>query len=395
VPLLLIDRSDMPALERWAADLAAAAVSVRHSPQPGFAELMLDPHRARLPQAMWNELLAWLAELPRAPMAAQRPAMPSWRREAEWGGVRESAQEFAVAQGRVHAIVSHPASGAASGQTLVWLNAGATRRIGPSRMHVELARHWAEQGHQVVRLDLTGLGDSDPLPGRADTVVYSPSAVQEVCDVIDQLRNEPGTRQVHVLGLCAGAYHGFKAAARGARVDSVVAINPLTFFWHEGMSLDAPMAAHKVADDMTRYRSGVFDAARWRKFLSGGVDIRRLLTVVWHAGTSAAARPLREVARLLRLPVRDDLAAELRFVATRGVQLDLLIAEGDPGEGLLRAQAGRIVNRLVQERSLTIHHIDKADHVFTRHLSRQRLYQRLNRQVGAQSPPGDTANPTP
>jgi len=387
VPLLLIDRIEMPALERWAAELTAAAVPVRHRPLPGFAELMLDPHRALLPQAMWDEVLSWLAGLPRVPIVAQRPAVPEMRRQAEWGGVRESAQDFEVAQGRVSAIVSRPASGVTSGHTLVWLNAGATRRIGPSRMHVELARHWASQGHQVVRLDLMGLGDSDPLPGRPDTVVYSPSAVQEVCEVIDKLRSEPGTRQVHVLGLCAGAYHGFKAAARGAPVDSVVAINPLTFFWHDGMSLDAPMAAHKVADDMTRYRSGVFDLARWRKFLSGGVDLRRLVTVVWHASTSAATRPLREVARLLRLPVRDDLAAELRCMASRGVKLNLLVAQGDPGEGLLRSQAGRVVNRLVQERTLSIHQIDRADHVFTRHLSRRRLYRELNRLVGAQSPP--------
>jgi pimeloyl-ACP methyl ester carboxylesterase len=386
VPVLLIDRSEMPGLERWAGELAAAGVSVRYSAQPGFAELMLDPHRSHVPQAMWGELLSWLAALPTPSSSTPLRVGPSCRRHAEWAGVRESALDFAVLQGRVSAIVSRSASGVESGHTLVWLNAGATRRIGPSRMHVDLARHWARQGHQVVRLDLTGLGDSPALPGRPETEVYSPSAVREVCELVEQLRGEPGTRQIHVLGLCAGAYHGFKAAVRGAKVDSVVAINPLTFFWHDGMSLDAPMAAHKVADDMTRYRSGVFDAARWRKFLRGGVNVRHLLAVVWHAGASAAARPLREVARLLRLPVHDDLAAELRCVAARQVRVNFLIAEGDPGEVLLRSQAGRIVDRLARGRVLTIQHFDMADHVFTRYLARQRLFQALNRLLGPESP---------
>ena len=373
VPVLLVDRSELPMLERWANDLAAGGVPVQRRVVAGFTELMLAPHRAVVPEAMWNELLDWLSSLPAETVGVRHDAAALARRSVEWDGVREEAVDFSVLHGQLNAIVSRSATGLASGHTLLLLNAGATRRVGPSRIHVELARQWASLGHCVVRLDLSGLGDSAPLQGRPDTVVYSPSAVQEVCRVVELLRAQPGTAQVHLMGLCAGAYHGFKAAVQGARIDSVIAINPLTFFWNEGMSLDAPLAAHKVVDDMSRYRKGLLDASRWRKLFGGGVDIKRLIAVLWEAEKKVIARPWRELARALRLPVRDDLAAELLGVTRRGVKLNFLIASGDPGEVLLREQGGRAVNRLEREGVLTVTQFEGADHVFTRHRARQSL----------------------
>ena len=383
VPMLLVDRSELPMLERWANDLATGGVPVQHRLVSGFTELMLAPHRAVVPESMWSELLGWLSSLPVETVAVRQDAAALTRRSVEWNGVREEVIDFPVPQGQLNAIVSTSATGLVSGHTLLLLNAGATRRIGPSRIHVDLARQWARLGHCVVRLDLSGLGDSAPLQGRPDTVVYSPSAVQEVCSVVELLRAQPGTVQVHLMGLCAGAYHGFKAAVQGARVDSVVAINPLTFFWNEGMSLDAPLAAHKVVDDMNRYRKGLLDASRWRKLLAGGVDLTRLLAVLWHAEKAVVARPWRELARVLHLPLRDDLAAELLGVTRRGVKLNFLIASGDPGETLLREQGGRAVDRLAREGALTIERFEDADHVFTRHRARQSLARALTRLFAA------------
>jgi hypothetical protein len=100
--------------------------------------------------------------------------------------------------------------------------------------------------------------------------------------------------------------------------------------------------------------------------------------VVWNAGKQAAKRPLREVARALHLPVKDDLAAELASIAKRGVRGHFMVAEDDPGEVLLRAQAGSIVDRLLKDRALTLRRLDNADHVFTRYLARQALVQALN-----------------
>ena len=378
-PMLVIDRGELPALERWVADLAAVGASICYRALPGYADMMLDPHRAEPPRAMWAEVLDWVRGLPSRPTAEYKHQAPVARRSVCWDGVREEAVTFDVPGGSLDAIVSTSVRGARSGCTLVLLNAGATRRIGPSRIYVDLARRWARRGHRVVRLDVSGLGDSAALPRQADNVVYSPSAVQEVCRVVEQLRADPSMgREVHLLGLCSGAYHGFKAAVSAARVDSVVAINPLTFYWHEGMSLDAPMAAHKVALDMTRYRRGVFVSERWRKLFGGGVDLRRVFGVLWLAGKAAATNPWRELARILHLPLTDDLAAEVRAVTRRGARLKFLIAEGDPGEILLRSQAGRTVDVLARAGLLKIQRFEGADHVFSRRRARLQLIEVLD-----------------
>jgi len=43
---------------------------------------------------------------------------------------------------------------------LLW-NVGLNHRVGPFRVFVELARRLAEAGFTVLRLDLSGLGDSE------------------------------------------------------------------------------------------------------------------------------------------------------------------------------------------------------------------------------------------
>ncbi|HHO68021.1 MAG TPA: alpha/beta hydrolase, partial [Gammaproteobacteria bacterium] len=43
---------------------------------------------------------------------------------------------------------------------LVFLNAGLLHRVGPYRMHVDLARQLAARGYASLRFDLSGRGDS-------------------------------------------------------------------------------------------------------------------------------------------------------------------------------------------------------------------------------------------
>jgi hypothetical protein len=245
------------------------------------------------------------------------------------------------------------------------VNAGAQRRIGPSRLYVNLSRRWAARGATVLRLDLSGLGDSGTQPGAPDNVVYSPRAVDEVAAAVQWLRGGHPTRRCSVAGLCSGAYHGLKAAVRGAPLDAVVVVNPLTFFWHEGTSLDAPMPAHHVSAEMARYRADLFARERWLRLLKGQVDLRRLWSLLWRRVLQLSMGPAKDLARLLHLPMREDLAGELRRVARGGAAMHFVFSSGDPGEDLLRTEAGAMVNRLRGQSALTLHRLADADHTFT------------------------------
>ena len=61
-------------------------------------------------------------------------------------------------------------------------NTGVIHRVGPSRMHVELARALAAAGVVSLRLDNANLGDSETVPGRS-----SDTSALDLCAAMDAL----------------------------------------------------------------------------------------------------------------------------------------------------------------------------------------------------------------
>ena len=125
--------------------------------------------------------------------------------------------------GRISRPPAAPASGPGPGTTVVLLNSGRIDHVGPGRLWVELARSRAAGGLRVVRVDLSGLGDSPARPEHPAGLVYSPAALDDVAEVTRAVSPlDPSA--VVLMGLCSGAWHSVQAAlAGGAR--GVVAIN--------------------------------------------------------------------------------------------------------------------------------------------------------------------------
>jgi predicted alpha/beta hydrolase len=391
--LLVVERDDLPASSAWLQPLAAEGCAVEQRQIPGYAAMMQDPHNTQVPQALLDEVVQWLAASSQpAAHAVRLPALP--QAATMDGAVLEQPVALPIGGTRLCGILSRPVRFDGPVDAVLLLNAGAQRRIGPSRLHVALARQWAARGTLVLRLDISGLGDSPPRPGAPDNVVYSPWAVDEAAAAVAWLRAEWPVRDCSVVGLCAGAYHALKLAVHGAPVQRIVAINPLTFFWHESMPLDAPMPAHHVASEMARYRANLFARERWLKLLKGQVDLDYLCALLWHRVLQLSKGPLRDLARLLRLPLREDLAGELRRIAQAGIALHFVFSRGDPGEDLLRTEAGAIVGRLRRTGALVIHHLEDADHTLTGAGARARaaaLLTALVLQDRAASPPSSPA----
>jgi dienelactone hydrolase len=115
--------------------------------------------------------------------------------------------------------------GIASPTTVVCFNTGKSRRIGPSRLWVELSRQWAGCGLRTLRVDLSGLGDSGTHPGQARDAFYPHDAVADVHDVARFVAPDDPSHVV-LVGLCSGAYHavlgGLSLSPQG-----VCALNPV------------------------------------------------------------------------------------------------------------------------------------------------------------------------
>lgn len=89
-------------------------------------------------------------------------------------------------------------------------NTGVVHRVGPGRMHVELARALAAAGVVSLRIDGAGLGDSEQVPGRSrDT------AVPDLCAAMDAL----DARNIATGHVLIGGHNGAHEAHLAARID--------------------------------------------------------------------------------------------------------------------------------------------------------------------------------
>jgi pimeloyl-ACP methyl ester carboxylesterase len=380
--VLLLDRADLPGNDRLPRRLEALGAKVSEASLPGYLEMVADPHNTRVPREMINAAVAWLTE--RSQPAERREPGDAARASFTLARLPQ-VEESAVSFGRDRAlfgIVSAPA-GEARGRRkgILLLNAGSIHHVGPNRLYVELARRWAER-HVVLRFDVSGIGDSRTHAGEGENVTYTPRANEDIEAAIAHLRARGDVDEVHAVGLCSGAYNAFKAAVAGVRLDGLVMINPLTFFWKAGMPLDY-IAPYMVEKESTRYLGRVRNLEAWKKLLRGEVKIRPAAEIVARRAASIAARYARDVARRVGRPFPEDLGAELESVARRGVGMLFIFAGSDPGLGLLHTQGGSSVPRLRSRGHLEIRIVDGCDHTFTPLWSQPRLAALLTEHLGA------------
>jgi len=100
---------------------------------------------------------------------------------------------------RLFGILTMPAEPVAGRPAVLIPNTGVEHRVGPNRLHVEIARAMAEVGVATLRMDLSGMGDSS-LPAslsRSDSVADQRAA-------LDLLQREGIAQRFAAIGLCSG-----------------------------------------------------------------------------------------------------------------------------------------------------------------------------------------------
>jgi alpha-beta hydrolase superfamily lysophospholipase len=366
--VLILERDDMPSSDKLAKHLGALGASVERRSMPGYAGMMLDPHESVVPAAMIAATTVWLsgrARIMDAPLPAASPRSTASLPVAP--GVEETAR-FVDAHGTVFSILSAPSGKQRSTRAFMLLNSGAIPHIGPSRLYVDLARRWAARGYLVLRFDQPGIGDSPPFPGEEENVVYSESALRGVKAALDFLLGQQHAIDVYAVGLCSGAYHALKGAVAGFQLTGVAVINPLVFFWKRGMSLAYP--PYQVAEAAASYKRSALNWQKWKKLFTGKVDVVAFVNIMARRARMNTASLGRNIARTLKIPLREDLGADLQALTDRGLAVRFVFATGDPGEDLLRSQAGWPLRRLERGKHLNICRIEGPNHSFTRVWSR-------------------------
>ena len=297
-------------------------------------------------------------------------------------------------------IVTEPKHGEARRHGVILLNDGATPHVGSSRMCVSLARRWAQRGYVVLRMDLAGLGDSTVRPGHARNEVFPTDAIADVRDAVALLRGHYNMQELTIAGLCSGAYHALRAATCDVPVDRIFMVNPLNFYWEEGMTPEEMQIA-QVVHNMRAYRERVFSIAQWRRLLTGQVKFARAAGMVLRRVWLGMQSILRDAAQRLHVAraadesdILDrvqgfDLGKELARVVARGVRIVFVFSRGDTGIDLLKSLGGPSIPGLGQ--SCRVHVVDGADHIFSHSGPRTILGDILSNELYARKEPGAAA----
>jgi len=399
-PTLIIERDDLPADPRWLKHLHGLGADATSLRVPGYAGMVREssPHHCEVPTEIIRTILPWIAE--RAPLGQSAPP-PAIERSPvlRWAGPRGVAIEEHITHidvgARLTAVVTAPAAlqdGSPPQRAVVLLSGGTDRRIGAGRLFVRLAREWAGQGFVILRLDPSGIGDSEPRPGFAENLAYLRNALDDIDAAVRHLRAQHGVKHVQLVGLCAGAYNALRAAIETTAVDAVVMINPLLFLSVGDMPVDLIERKADVADSVRGYKRNLFDRSRWQVLLSDPMKIVRVLrNLVMMAGSKTANRA-RDLLRAMGVHLQQDLPSDLLQLVRRQTQLRVVFSDDEHGETLLWSLGGATVKRLQRRGLLGIFHARGADHLFTLLDDREALCRQLTALVSVQQATGDAAS---
>ncbi|HMJ11555.1 MAG TPA: alpha/beta fold hydrolase [Polyangiaceae bacterium] len=382
---LLIAREEFSGDLRAAPQLTRLGLNTSTESLPRFAAMMTDPHKSELPEHAFSCIEHWLAQRSEgsaslSPDGAKSAPQPFSRPRAS--PVRERC--LRIGKQNAFGILCEPAAPAASASAqgprtaAIFLNAGAIHRIGMNRMYVSLARRWAELGVPSLRLDISSIGDSAAEENGAENRIYSKHAVSDVKAALDELVRSGVAERFVLVGLCSGAYAAFHSALADTRVAGTMLINPQTFEYKEGDSLE--VQRRRNFREVRYYQRSFFRAASWAKALRGDVNFAYIAQVL---GTRlrAVARARWEGLRhwLGERNVPNPTFEAVKGLCGRGCSVFCIYSGDDPGLEHFHESLGGHERTLLARPEFSLEVIAGPDHTFTPLWSQARLSEVLER----------------
>ena len=335
-------------------------VRVRRASFDGYEKMMCDPTATITPTGALRDIVDFIVEDAPAGVAAAPRLLSTTMAGDGW---REDAIAFGDEHG-LSGVLCRPIA-ADDVRAIIIGNAGGVRRIGWGRQNVEMARALAASGVATFRMDFSNIaGVSGPDP--AIPFHYGETVHRELIAAMDALSTF-GFGDFTLMGACSGAYHALKAAVADHRARRVISVNQLCLDWGPQYALPLNAWMMQKAGDVARKRvaadENLSELARLRARLAAQA------MVVFKSSAKRAYHAVRALAAMgggseadsaPSQPERDFLT-----LAGRGVRIDLVYADADPGLAELERWFGPNGERATALPGVTKAIIPAADHLLT------------------------------
>ena len=349
--ILLLNRDDIRVPPGLGEQMASRGSTFEVAASPGFKDMMQPPQLSKIPGDAIRRIVAWFqthavsdgdrTHVALEPAGEARTLKPGY-------GIEERPMQFGPGD-RLFGIVTRPSQpSGATKPAVILLCGGATHRISANRMYVTLARRLAENGTPVMRMDIAGIGDSQPHDGYPAGKPYTDRLADDVSAAMDTLEATTGARRFILFGLCSGAYAAMHTARQSERVAGLMLANQLVY--------------DLSTRDLQRLASGEIASAHQLDFPRSSslpyratVRLLKRLSPTW-GGPGEWLAPW-----LLGTNVRRDLDS----LVARGIRLAFLLSSRDKAVDALSIAAGKRLLELVAAGQATKAIFSGTDHTFS------------------------------
>ncbi len=233
---------------------------------------------------------------------------------------------------------------------VIMLNAGLLHRVGPFRLHVELARRLAVQGVRSFRFDLSGIGDSQK---HKDTRAYEEQIIGDIQAAMDFFTSKYGVKKFILFGLCTGAANAHKGAVIDPRVVGAIFL--------DGYAYRTP------AFLMRRYGARLFSLSGW---------FNRIKRLISPSGDGVDDGPGQDDYFWV-LPPKQQTEAELRELVERKVNL-LYVYSGGHEDYNYAGQFKDMFSAVNFNDQLQVNYFPESDHTYILRKDKEKLIETIS-----------------
>ena len=369
IKTLLIEDSETPPSSKLL-DKLTANFDTNKELSPGLTEMIQQAGFSVLPEKSFDIIHNWLNQSFKT--SVDNTSFDNNNTPLTAPVYNEITIEIKLADRVIIGIFTTPENNSFS-EILLLVNAGSAHHVGPNNLNVELARQAAELNIASFRFDLSNLGDSNYSVDSEINTPYPTTATEDIISVLSYI-NKNYSCNLILAGLCSGAHNMFHAILNSneKNITKLILINPLTFYWKPGQSINAP-EENSTEIDETYYSNQILDIKKWINLITNPVKIMNIsifLTKYF----------LTKIKSLINIPLTrfnlkkpSRLDADLLKIINTNIKISFVYSDGDPGYKILKADTPIVSNKYLNTDRFKVIKINNSDHTFSSIESRESL----------------------